>query len=482
MAGLRAFFESLVRIFLAVFFSTALLSCGDGSGACTSGSGCSKGTYTIGGAVSGLNAGVSVVLRDNGSDNTTVSSNSNFTFATALAAGGSYAVTVGTHPTGQTCTVSFGAGSNVSANVNNVGVSCAAATVNSLASLSTGLGKTAYGGVFQASDGNFYGTAATGGSNSAGSIFRVTPSGVLTVLFNFVNGSSGDGSYSALVQGSDGDLYGTTSSGGSSGQGTVFKINTSGTFTLLHTFAGGASDGESSYSPLLLASDGNFYGTTVYGGSSGNGTVFRMTPAGTVTVLKSFTAGESPDARLLEAADGFLYSTFPYGGANGAGGVFKISLDGTAYSLVHSFDSASEGDTPYSSLIQATDGNFYGMLYSGGTGGAGGGAVFRMTPAGVVNILHAFAGGATDGLNPDYGSLLQASDGDLYGVTSGGGASGGGVFYRLTLAGAFTLLKSFGSGAEGNVPEGPLIQGTDGKLYGVTTSAGSLGGGGVFVY
>ena len=199
-----------------------------------------------------------------------------------------------------------------------------------------------------------------------------------------------------------------------------------------------------------------------------------------MTLLKTFTSGEIPVSGLVQASDGYLYGTFSVGGANGAGGVFKISLDGTSYAVVHDFDSDREGANPYASLTLATDGYFYGVLKAGGEFGKG--AVFRMTPAGEVTIVHAFSGGANDGEYPNDGPLLQANDGNLYGVTLYGGANYGGVLYRLTLAGAFTLLQSFGSGTDGRWPDGQLIQGADGKLYGTTHLGGDHGEGTVFVY
>ncbi len=477
--------QSFFRFFPALFFSVCMLSCGGGSSGCASGSSCGGASYTIGGTVSGLGVGTSVVLRDNGSDSTTVSADGSFTFATAVAAGGSFAVTVGTQTLGQTCTVSNGAGSNVSANVSSVVVSCVASSVNVLASLSPAFGTSPYSGLIQASDGNFYGFTNDGGANNGGTVFRVTPGGALSLLLSLDSASSGTAPRGAPLQAADGNLYGTAFADGSIGNGTAFKISTAGAFVLLHDFVGYPSGGSGPRSTLIQASNGDFYGTTSFGGSVGSGTVFRMTSSGALTVLKNFSASEVPYGALLEATDGFLYGTFA-DGVTDTGGVYKINLDGSSYSEVHSFVGASEGAHTYAPLIQATDGNFYGTLNSDGSGGSG--AVFRMTPAGVVTILHAFAGGAADGASPDQSGVLQASDGNLYGVTyyggafSGGGAFGGGVLYRLTLAGTFTLLHSFGGGADGDRPEGQLIQGTDGKLYGVTRNGGSSGDGAVFVY
>ncbi len=189
------------------------------------------------------------------------------------------------------------------------------------------------GGLIQASDGNFYGTTAGHGGGSDGTVFKITPDGTLTTLHYF-NGGDGDGPEAALVQASDGNFSGTTYSGGAYDNcflfcGTVFRITPSGSLTVLHSFNG--TDGAAPSAALIQASDGNFYGTTYYGGASGDcsggcGTIFKITPNGTLTTLHSFggTDGAGPYGGLIQASDGNFYGTTAYGGANGYGTVFRL--------------------------------------------------------------------------------------------------------------------------------------------------------------
>jgi uncharacterized repeat protein (TIGR03803 family) len=197
----------------------------------------------------------------------------------------------------------------------------------------------------------------------------------------------------------------------------------SGTFSIVHVFTG--ADGADPMAVLIQATDGNFYGTTTAGGTSDLGTVFRMTPGGVVTTLHAFAGGAdgaNPQAALIQASDGNFYGTTLEGGI-GWGTVFKMAPDGTL-TILHGFD-AFDGLSPEGSLIQATDGNFYGTTFGGGTSGSG--TVFQMTPSGTLTVLHSFIGG-TDGVTP-VAPLIQAPDGNLYGTTSGGGTSGWGVVF-----------------------------------------------------
>jgi len=184
-----------------------------------------------------------------------------------------------------------------------------------------------YAGLVQASDGNFYGTTTGGGANGAGTVFKVTPAGRLTTLYNFCYQgypcSDGGDPYAGLIQATDGNFYGTTLGGGASGDGTVFKITPSGTLTTLYNFGG--ADGAVPYGGLIQATDGNFYGTTSGGGASGDGSVFKITPSGTLTTLHSFadSDGASPDG-LVQATDGNFYGTTYGGGAYGDGTVFRL--------------------------------------------------------------------------------------------------------------------------------------------------------------
>lgn len=388
----------------------------------------------------------------------------------------------------------------------------------------------------EASDGNFYGTSVTGGIGigSSGTIFRMTPAGVVTILKTFVfSGPDGRYPFSALTQGSDGHLYGTTTGGGitsagTPGHGTVFRMTLAGELTVLHTFSGpdGAAAG-----PLVQASDGNFYGVTEGGwGTVTAGTIFRMTPAGAVTVLHAFDGGADggrPVAALREAGAGVFYGTSFSGGLtpdgspaqgtlfritstgaftllhtflggsggggpvsplldNGDGYLFGVTLDwgspsrsGTFYkttvdgdvSIVHVFRRGPEGTVPAGALIQATDGDFYGMTSAGGD--FGNGTIFKMGSDGTTTVLHQF--NYFDGATPAAG-LVQATDGNFYGTTLSGGVANLGVAFRLTPAGTLTVLHEFGvDPPDVRYAFGQLVQADDGHLYGTSFHGGATG-------
>jgi len=233
-------------------------------------------------------------------------------------------------------------------------------------------GSSPNGTLVQGTDGNFYGTTTYGGTlGGYGTVFKVSPTGTFTLLHTF---SSSDGAfpYAGLVQGSDGNFYGTTEEDGTSLYGTVFKITPSGTLTTLHNFGGG-SDGANPYAALVQGSDGNFYGTTKAGGTFGEGTIFKITSAGTLTTLYTFstTYGAYPYAALIQGTDGNFYGTTISGGANSCncGTVFKVTSAGVLTTL-HSF-SNTDGETPYGGLMQYTNGTFYGTTTSGGSYGYG---------------------------------------------------------------------------------------------------------------
>jgi uncharacterized repeat protein (TIGR03803 family) len=283
--------------------------------------------------------------------------------------------------------------------------------------------------------------------------------------------------FSVLAQGLDGNLYGTTSARGAHAKGTVFKITPTGTLTTLYSFCAKSkcADGSVPYGGLVLGTDGNFYGTTFTGGTLNAGTVYKITPAGKLTTLHSFnfSDGYNPCDALVQGADGNFYGTTTYGGAHLLGNVFKITPQGVVTNL-HSFDS-SDGSEPEASVIQGTDGNFYGTTYNGGAAGSYG-TVFKMTPAGVLTTLHFFEDDI-DGRSIVSG-LVQASDGNFYGTTSLGGPLGYGTFYVMTPTGAVTVLHNFDI-TDGDSPN-LLLLGTDGNFYGTTIGGGVNGDGTVF--
>ncbi len=292
-------------------------------------------------------------------------------------------------------------------------------------------------------EGNFYGTTEFGGANGqgiiyeGGTVFELTPGGQLTTLYTFCSQpgcTDGAYPYAGLVQ-FGGNFYGTTFEGGANGVGTVFKITPGGTLTTLYSFCSqdGCTDGLEPIAGLIQGTDGNFYGTTLGGGANGAGTVFKITPSGTLTTLYTFcsqsgcTDGIEPFGGLIQATDGNFYGTTLGGGATGAGTVFKITPSGTLTTL-YSFCSQSgctDGEEPFAGLIQATDGNFYGTTQNGGTSGYG--TVFGITPAGLLSTLHSFV--LTDGAYPD-GGLVEAN-GNLYGTASSGGSRFDGAVFSL---------------------------------------------------
>jgi uncharacterized repeat protein (TIGR03803 family) len=326
-------------------------------------------------------------------------------------------------------------------------------------------------GLVQGTDGNLYGTTFAAGRSRNGTIFKITPSGTFTTLH------SGGEFDAGLILGTDRNFYGTSESGGTLGYGWIFKITPSGTLTTLYNF-GPPPSGTLPLAPLVQASDGNFYGTTNEGGTNGGGTLFKITPNGTLTTLHNFCSqsgcadGANPGGALVQGTDGNLYGTTSAGGNpactsnSGCGTIFKITTTGTLTTL-HSFD-LTDGGNPSAGLIQATDGNFYGTTYFGGasnsnctTGTCG--TVFKVTPAGALTTLHSFD--YTDGANPE-AALIQATDGNFYGTTD----NGYGTVFKITPSGTLTTLHNF-DGADGSFPNA-LVQHTNGTFYATTSQGG----------
>ena len=279
-------------------------------------------------------------------------------------------------------------------------------------------GSIPVGGLTLGTDGNFYGTTSGGGIYGGGIVFKITPSGLLTKLYDFTGGSDGSGPMAPPIQGSDGNFYGTTYAGANN-YGTVFKITPSGKFTTIHSFA--FSEGSAPYAPLVQGTDGNFYGTTTGGGSNGNlGTVFKITPAGKLTTLHSFDAvhGTSPYAPLIQGSDGNFYGTTFLGGSNGCGLVFKITTAGK-FTVLYNFcpiTGCADGEHILSGLVQGSDGNFFGVASSGGTA-EGYGTIYKISSTGAFSVLYAFD--LPTGWTPV--TLMQHTNGLLYGEATGGG-------------------------------------------------------------
>ena len=353
-------------------------------------------------------------------------------------------------------------------------------------------GRLSFAGLVQATNGSLYGTTYYGGAKNSGEVFEITPIGTLTRLHSFCSKSGctdGEYTYATPIQGTDGNFYGTTYLGGSNELGTVFQITPTGTEITLHTFRG--PDGSQPLAGLVQATNGDFYGTTYIGGSEGKGEVFKITPNGAFTTLHSFcsqsgcTDGENPFAGLIQGVDGNLYgTTFGGGSIKGFGTVFKITPLGTLTTL-HSFCTQSgcpDGQFPQTGLVQASNGDLYGTTIAGGAYGDG--TIFQITPTGKLKMLYNVCSqsGCPEG-NYLIAGLIQATDGNLYGIMDVGGAKGSGTIFKMTLSGTLTTLYNFCSQSgcpDGQYPAGGLVQATDGNLYGTTADGGANGDGTVF--
>jgi len=385
-------------------------------------------------------------------------------------------------------------------------IGAAAQTLTTLASFAGSNGANPQAALVQGRDGNFYGTTVFGGSGRSqtcnspttgcGTVFKITPSGTLTTIYSFCSAQNcSDGFFpaSALVQGTDGSLYGTTSGNtlvncGTTSCGTVFRIS-NGTLTTIYRFCSrtSCSDGNWPAGGLIQANDGTFYGTTVRGGTGsacppqqypyGCGTLFKMTPNGTVTTLYNFCTqsncadGNFPQAALVQGADGAFYGTTESGGTSctgtnpTCGTVFKITAGGSFTSL-YSFAPGGPSN-PVGALVQGTDGNLYGTTAGAAT------AVFSITSSGMLNFIQPISG-----TGPSNAGLTQAGDGNFYGTTVGGGGNGGTIF-KVSPTGMLTTVYVF-SGPDGNQPQATTIQAMDGQLYGTTYGGGANNNGTVF--
>jgi uncharacterized repeat protein (TIGR03803 family) len=292
-----------------------------------------------------------------------------------------------------------------------------------------------------------------------------------------------------LVQGINGNFYGSDGLGGANGWGNIVEITPQGAASGLYNFCPQTNcpDGAYPQGGLVLASNGTFYGTTLSGGSGKVGVIFEVTPGGKLTTLYSFCTetgcpdGSTPEAGLIQGANGNFYSTTFYGGANsgsngsGGGTLFELTPSG-ALSTLHDFcaqANCTDGANPHAAVLQATNGNIYGTAYWGGTNNAG--TVFEYTTAGAFVTLHSFA--QTPGSNFTTGplGLIQGSDGNVYGFTDYGGTAADGTIFKITPAGKFATLYNFcaqANCADGSGPLG-LLQAPDGNFYGTTFGGGS---------
>jgi uncharacterized repeat protein (TIGR03803 family) len=377
-----------------------------------------------------------------------------------------------------------------------------AQTFGSLLTLTDTDGALPVAALIQGTNGNLYGTNSMNGQNgfgAEGTFFQIAPGGQLVFLYSFcseTNCADGASPSAPLAQNVSGSFLGTTKLGGANNAGTVFQISTSGTTTTLYSFCSqtNCTDGESPEAGLVQGPNGNYYGTTNWGGSGvgsecfngslGCGTIFEITTSGTQTVIYSFCSqtncsdGSLPRSLTL-GTDGNFYGTTGLGGTGGAGTFFRNSPSSGQFVVLHQFQQATEGSVP-NGIMQGTDGNFYGTTRTGGP--AGQGTAFKITPAaGVLTVLHAFCSqvSCTDGQRPEAG-LVQGTDGNLYGTAVAGGAyqncvGGCGTLFNITPAGQLTTLYSFcavSTCPDGQNPAAALVQHTNGSFYGTTYGGG----------
>ncbi len=307
-----------------------------------------------------------------------------------------------------------------------------------------------YGGLTLGTDGSFYGTTSAGGSVGAGTVFKIASSGKFTPLHTFNGTTEGVPADVPPIQGLDGNYYGTTSDGGLEVFGTVYKMTPSGNLTVIYTFPG--TSGLAYPMGVTLGTDGNFYGTALGGGVNRFGGVFKISPQGTLTVLHSFSGtpdGETPKGAIIQATDGNFYGTTEAGGANGFGSIYKMTPAGVL-TIIHSFNETDGlGLHPLAGLVQATDGKFYGAAANNTSSGV----IFQITSSGTYSVLVSLTnvGGTYPGANPQV-SLFQHTNGTLYGDTYGGGSALEGVVYSLGMGlGPFVSFV------------GPLFEGEVGK-------------------
>jgi uncharacterized repeat protein (TIGR03803 family)/probable HAF family extracellular repeat protein len=340
-------------------------------------------------------------------------------------------------------------------------------------------GTQSFSSLAQAPDGSFYGTTTRGGAYGMGSVFQMMPVGgdqwSVTILHSFA-GTADDGAdpTAGLILASDGNFYGvaTATSFDSedipTGPGSLFQITPDGTFTTVYAFSG--PDGSRPTGTLFEASDGNLYGTTYSGGAFGRGTVFRLAldDPFTVSVVHDFGGGEGayPRAGLIESSDGFLYGCTERGGAFNYGVLYRLAADGTIM-VLHEFTAYDDGGEPEAALLPASDGALYGTTHFGGPPGLDGGTIFQLTLDGEFQVLHAFAG-TPDAAAP-YAALIQAFDGNFYGTTIGGGSSHAGTIFQMTPDGTVTILHEFDVDDDGAYPFGTLLQTRDRSFLGTTT-------------
>ncbi len=318
----------------------------------------------------------------------------------------------------------------------------------------------------QGRDGSLYGTTPTGGLNNVGIVFKLTTAGNQTILYQFdtTHGSTPNG---GLVLGVDGNFYGTTQLGGANGYGNIFKITPAGVLTVIYSFTGNA-DGGYPVAPLTLAANGLFYGTSY------PGVAFKVSAAGKLTVINKIPT--TTYGALLQASDGNFYGVTEFAGTFSAGTVYKIV--GTKVTTLYSFD-GPHGSYPTGGLVQGADGYLYGTTTAGGTTNAG--VIYKITTAGALTVLVNFDNVHTLNGYQAFAGLVAGSDENLYGATIWGGNSGYGEIFQMTTGGAYNPLYNFTADLTDGAYSTPM-QHTNGTIYGLTKRGGVKGEGGIYSF
>lgn len=335
-------------------------------------------------------------------------------------------------------------------------------------------GETPQAGLVLDAQGNLYGTTEDGGTFGEGTVFKIDSAGNETILHNFNVRTDGGYPFGPVILDNARNIYGTTTEGGPAGSGTVFELNINGKEAILHAFAASSSDGSFPIAGLVRDSAGNLYGTTSGGGSSTWGTVFRVDATGAETVLHSFAGfpdGQLPWAGLTLDAHGNLYGVTISGGSRGYGALFGLNMQGVE-SVIASFTILT-GDSPSGTLVEDGTGNLYGTTAYNGAHSRG--TVFKFdTATRVETTLYNFgASGNSDGATPAAG-LVRDTAGNLYGTTQVGGSKRCGVVFKIDSTGRETILHTFTGGSDGCVPVGALAIDQGGNLYGTASSGGDL--------
>ena len=353
----------------------------------------------------------------------------------------------------------------------------------------TSAGTQPIGQLIEGNDGNLYGTTQGGGTSNKGAVFKLAKDGSsYGVVFSLTNAAFPAG---GVVEGGDGALYGTTTGGGSNTVGAVFRVTKDGgTFGVLHDFLTNGVDGKSPAAGLLMGQDGLLYGTTLAGGTSNRGTIFKINSDGTgYTTLYSFTGssngdGDSPVAAVSQGVDGLLYGTTRAGGSNNLGTVFKLNTNGGAFAVLHHFRGGINGDgsQPLGNVVQGSDGLLYGTTSFGNTV-SNRGTLFRLSTNGnYFVILHSFPTNDPGGNQPSAG-LLESGKGVFYGTAQSSDLAhdNSGTIFKINANGSgFVVLHNFTSTPDGDQPQSTLLQGSDGALYGTAFLGGNAGLGTAF--